>query len=353
MFQLISIVIPVYNAEKNLEKVLQSIVQQKKFEESEIVLIDDGSTDDSYKICKSYAQKYRNIKVKHVNNSGVSQARNIGKSIAQGEYIWFVDADDYISDGAFERLYEIVAEKRYDIVFFNNFFEQVDGTIISKSMKNMKEEVEYFQYEIQTVIIPWILGYTENQSAVFKLAKQKGMVTHLDCYNAPWQALYRHEFIERISFDKKLRIYEDLLFNFEALLSATSIYYIEDSLYHYVAHTNGLATKYHYNYAEMKLYLYHKMIKIMSDFGISDEIKQLIGYRIRNDLVSIFVNECKNMKGDAIQILKKFFNEPIVQKALLLKRDEKLSYRILLWLIKNKCYATALKIVSIRIGGTK
>lgn len=353
MFPLISVVIPIYNAEKVLAKTLQSIIQQEKFEKSEIVLIDDGSTDRSYEICRQYSEKYKNVIVYHVANNGVSHARNIGKSYAQGEYIWFVDADDYISEGAFERLHKIISEKKYDLIFFNNVFEQVDGTLISCPIKNIKEKFEYTQIEIQKKIIPWILGYTENQSDVFEYAKQMGAVTYSDCYNAPWQALYRRQLIEKIEFDEKLKIYEDLLFNLKALLSASSLYYIEEPLYHYVNNANGLATKYHRDYAEMKLHLYHEMVRIMSDSGISDKVLKLIRYRIQSDFISVFVNESKNKNGDAVKIIEKFFTDPFVKQALALHGEKRFSYRVLLWLVRHRCYAMALRIVSIRTGGTK
>lgn len=353
MSPIISVVIPVYNAEKALGKTLESIIQQKYFEKSEIVLVDDGSTDSSYEICKKYEKRCRNITIQHIENSGVSRARNIGKSIARGEYIWFVDADDYISDDAFEKLYEIICNYKYDVVFFDNYFEQPDGTVLCHPIKNIKEKVEYDQIKIRNIIIPWILGYTDNQSDVFSYAKQTGVVTYSDCYNAPWQALYRHKFIDQIFFDESLKIYEDLLFNFEVLLSAASLYYVAEPLYHYVNNANGLATKYHRDYAEMKLYLYHKMACMMEQFGISGDVLKLIGYRIQNDFVSIFINETKNKNNDAIKIIKKFFADSLVKKSFLLQGKKKFSYRVLFWLVRHKCYAAVLWIVSIRVGGIK
>lgn len=353
MFPFISVVIPIYNAEQVLRKTLQSIIRQKKFENAELVLIDDGSTDESYEICKRYAKRYENIIIQHIDNKGVSRARNIGKSIATGEYIWFVDADDYISDNAFERLYEIISEQKYDLVLFDNICEQMDGTVISYPIKNIKAEQVYSQIDIHNTIIPWILGYTDNQSYVFEYARQAGKVTYCDCYNAPWQILYRHKHIDKIFFSENLDIYEDLLFNFEALLSATSLYYIDAPLYHYVSNTNGLATKYHRNYADMKLNLYHEMVRLMSQFGISNEISDLISYRIQNEFVSIFVNESKNRNNDAIKIIKKYFRDPLIQKALLLRSEKKFSHRVLLWLVQHRYYVIAFWLTSIRIRNIK
>lgn len=100
-----SIIIPVYNVEKYLKKCLTSIVQQN-FNDYELILVDDGSTDMSGKICDEFEEKYNNIIVMHISNSGVSNARNKGLEIARGEYIWFVDSDDYVEPEALKILSE-------------------------------------------------------------------------------------------------------------------------------------------------------------------------------------------------------------------------------------------------------
>lgn len=111
---LISFVVPVYNAEKYLHQCLNSITQQ--LNRSELILVDDGSTDSSGRICDEYAAKYPNVKVLHTENNGASHARNIGVDAAKGMYIVFVDADDYISNDFAEKFEQtnIMA----DVVFY-------------------------------------------------------------------------------------------------------------------------------------------------------------------------------------------------------------------------------------------
>ena len=102
---LISVVIPVYNVEKYLEKCIESVLAQT-FTDYEIILIDDGSTDKCPIICDNYAGKYDFIKVIHKKNGGAAEARNIGTSCALGEYIIYLDSDDYInSNNFFDKLY--------------------------------------------------------------------------------------------------------------------------------------------------------------------------------------------------------------------------------------------------------
>lgn len=103
--ELVSVIVPVYNVEQYLEKCIDSIINQT-YKNLEIILIDDGSTDSSGKICDSYAARDKRIKVIHQENGGLAVVRNIGVSAASGEYIMFVDSDDYIDTEIVQFLYE-------------------------------------------------------------------------------------------------------------------------------------------------------------------------------------------------------------------------------------------------------
>ncbi|MBA1336764.1 MAG: hypothetical protein HPY66_3200 [Firmicutes bacterium] len=110
----ISIIIPVYNVAPYLRECLDSI-QEQTFKDFEAILIDDGSTDGSGKICDWYASKYKRFKVIHKSNGGVSSARNMGLDIAQGEYIGFIDPDDFISHNFYEMLFDSIERNSADI----------------------------------------------------------------------------------------------------------------------------------------------------------------------------------------------------------------------------------------------
>ena len=114
MNQKVSIVIPVYNVEKYIERCLKSILNQT-LDSIEVIVIDDGSTDNSGKICDEFSTKYKNVKTFHKRNGGVSSARNLGISIAKGEYIGFVDPDDFIHVNMYKELYENAKKVNSDI----------------------------------------------------------------------------------------------------------------------------------------------------------------------------------------------------------------------------------------------
>lgn len=115
---LISVIIPVYNVEEYLRECIDSVLSQT-YENYEIILVDDGSIDNSGKICDEYAEKNNKITAIHKENGGPSQTRNIGLSVAKGEYIYFLDSDDYIVSETFEKLIKISTTESAEIVFFD------------------------------------------------------------------------------------------------------------------------------------------------------------------------------------------------------------------------------------------
>lgn len=125
----ISVVVPVYNQEKYLEKCINSLIGQT-YAELEIILVDDGSTDKSGAICDAYAKKDTRIRVIHKENGGLSDARNRGIDIATGEYIAFVDSDDYVAFHMYEKMYQELVEKQVDMVVCNCSLVDGDNQLI-------------------------------------------------------------------------------------------------------------------------------------------------------------------------------------------------------------------------------
>lgn len=128
MNKLISVIVPVYNVEKYIDKCIKSILNQN-YKELEIILVDDGSTDKSGEICDEYAKKDDRIKVIHKINGGLSDARNAGLNIAKGEYIGFVDSDDYIDNDMYSTLFDLIQKHKADISIVS-FREFMNGKVI-------------------------------------------------------------------------------------------------------------------------------------------------------------------------------------------------------------------------------
>jgi len=146
---LVSIIIPVYNSERHLSSCLESAIGQS-YENIEIILINDGSTDNSGMMCDEYANKDKRIKVIHKKNSGPSSARNAGIESARGEFIFFLDADDYIEKDAINLLVENYRQTKADVVIGdfrkikNDFIEdRKDILFLSNQLLAKKDIVNY------------------------------------------------------------------------------------------------------------------------------------------------------------------------------------------------------------------
>lgn len=207
----ISIVIPVYNVEKYLRACLDSVVNQT-FKDIEIVIVNDGSKDGSLDILKEYESRYpKLITVYSTENRGVSHARNYGIARSHGEYLLFVDSDDYIEPDMCEKLYAKASKDNNDIVickYYDIYQNETTGLITRKKGK---------AYDIA-------IGRN------FNLHETKFELTHISPF--PWDKLYRRNLFETHQFPENMR-FEDLAVVFQVVCQAKSIGVIEDRLYNY------------------------------------------------------------------------------------------------------------------------
>lgn len=214
---LFSVIVPVYNVELFIVKCLDSLLSQS-FNNYEVIIVNDGSTDKSLKICNSYKSRFPNITIIDQFNKGVSFSRNRAMQRAIGDYIWFVDADDYIEKNALEVLATHILEQNIDMLGFSNYhlFEKEDRLIKNK-VNNCT-----------TVCTP-------------KEFFEKGNVFE----TAPWIMVIKTSLIKNngIKFDENLVIYEDNLFMMSCLLYSKSIKYIDNFLYYYLIRENSLTAK--------------------------------------------------------------------------------------------------------------
>ncbi len=207
---LISVIVPVYKVEKYLDRCVESIVNQT-YTNLEIILVDDGSPDNCPKMCDAWAQKDSRIIVIHKENGGVSSARNAALDIAQGEYIGFVDSDDYVDKTMYEKLYLAAEENFCDIVVCNNY-HMVNGKLVKSGC---------FASHIYCgdILSDFLQGKFET--------------------NAIWNKLYKKNAICNFRFDESVKVGEDLLFNYYVIKNCNNVFTIEDSLYYYVFYSDS------------------------------------------------------------------------------------------------------------------
>lgn len=214
-----STIMPVYNAEKRLKTSIESIINQS-FENWELILVDDGSKDSSLKICEEYSKKDKRIKVYHQENSGPGSARNKGIELATGEYITFIDADDYYDNKYYETLEMENEGNKYDIIYFGLVKENIDGN--SNNYNNITKFKKYTKDELIKLQLMGILSW------------------------GPCLKMIRTAIAKECKF-LEIPVGEEILFSFEALKRAKEIKFIENVLYHYVYNDNGQHTKGRYD----------------------------------------------------------------------------------------------------------
>ena len=184
-----SIIIPVYNAEKTLRRCVDSLLEQN-YDDAEIILVNDGSADGSGSICEEYAKRDRNVHYIPQENGGVSSARNTGLDAACGEYVLFVDSDDYVTEEFFSSIDRTVQKERADFVQFSGCFD--NGREREKCIR--KQLGAYSRQELMPQIV----------NAICRKS-----------INSPWANLYRRDIIEahHIRFPIGVSVGEDRVFN--------------------------------------------------------------------------------------------------------------------------------------------
>ena len=221
----VSVIIPVYKVEKYLDACVSSVVNQS-YRDLEIILVDDGSPDNCPMMCDDWATKDNRIKVIHKANGGLSSARNAGLNVATGEYIAFLDSDDWIEKDMYKDMVEAI--NRYDVDFVAGkimcniekngikipFMEQKDRHIISSNTKFHKNE--YRHLTISNMI-----------------------------ESAAWNKLYKREYLADSRF-KEGRLFEDYLFSYYKTKDMTNMYYLNKFYYIYRIRDNSICTSANY-----------------------------------------------------------------------------------------------------------
>lgn len=216
----ISIIVPIYNAEKTLHRCIDSILSQD-YTDFELLLIDDGSKDASGKICDIYAENDERIRVIHKENSGVSDSRNMALDEAKGEYLQFLDSDDWITQNATRLLVES-AEKNHCDMVIADFYRVIGERLSHKG--SIDEEGVLSKEEFANLMM-------ENPADFY--------------YGVLWNKLYKREIIEKYNFrmDSKISWCEDFMFNLEYIRFCERIFVLQVPIYYYVKTKGSLVSQ--------------------------------------------------------------------------------------------------------------
>lgn len=217
---LVSIIVPIYNAEKTIDRCINSILNQE-YKDFELILLNDGSTDASGLICDAYAEKDKRIRVLHKENTGVSHTRNLGIAMARGEYLQFLDSDDWITPDATRFFVRAAMENQCDMVIAD--FYRVIGERVSQKGSIEEEGI-----------------MTRVDYAVKMMQKPADFY-----YGVLWNKLYKRSIIEnyQLSMDNSISWCEDFMFNLEYVRHTNTIYALKIPVYYYVKTKGSLVSQ--------------------------------------------------------------------------------------------------------------
>lgn len=247
----VSVIIPVYNTKKYLRKCVDSVLAQT-YDNLEIILVNDGSTDDSGALCDEIAKGFNNIMVIHKENGGLSDARNAGIAVATGEYTCFLDSDDWIDEDCIEEAINEAKNENADVVVWGYHTDFHDENERVKSSRD---------------VIPAQFKSTDSIDANMDIDKLIGLCGYA------WNKLYKTEIIKDLEFVKGISLVEDILFNAEVMTENVKVSFINKAFTHYIQRQREtLGTKYYPNYLDLKIMAIEADKKILTCWKTPKEI---------------------------------------------------------------------------------
>lgn len=331
MLYKVSIIIPAYNCEKTIGRSIDSALAQS-LSDIEVIVIDDGSTDGTHKVCEQYLTDPR-FQYHYKQNGGVSSARNMGISLAQGEFIGFIDSDDTVALDMYEKMYSACRQNNADICVCDINRCKPNGEIRRDS-----DDIDggvYHWDEIDKTIMRKCLGYVDN----------KGKIVRID-----WcvlRRLFKREFLSNnnILFDESLSNSEDCLFVYTATITADTIVYLkEEYLYNNIISGVSLTRNYLPTYWEQRCRIIDTVYRLAQEKGVhlNEDMMKLFVYRCMwASYNNIAIGISKNMGIHFYQEFKRIVNHHYVRQAVSELPDLKFDFewnRIIQWTRKKKVF---------------
>ena len=330
---MLSVIVPVYNVEKYLERCVESILAQTE-RDLEIILVDDGSTDASGKICDEYARNYGRVKVVHKENGGLTSAWIAGVKASSGDYLGFVDSDDWIDMDMYKRMYTKAKSHNADMVLCGLVKEFENKDRKNTYLTDRLTKSFYEEKDIKKEIVPVFFCDGSFDSRAIPASRA--------------MKLYRRKLIENnIKYcNDAVSIGEDLVITFAAFIDVKSIYAIHDYYpYHYWINESSLTGKHDREYLNKLIILRNQLMKINEEKSLYDYSEQITNDFLFLVLMCIKEEIHKNKSDKPKQVVKRvkeICENVLVQEALKEYRMPKLmlSGRVFVFLMKHKMYWT-------------
>lgn len=308
----ISIIVPVYNCELFISRCLDSLINQD-YKNLEIIVVNDGSLDNTKKIIEEYQISDDRVIVINKENSGVSDSRNVGVNRASGDYITFIDADDYLEDNIYTKIMKYIVDSDSDIGMFSYY--EINNNNKKKVLFPWEDKIKYFEKnEIAKNFLPHMIS---------KLKAENNSIM-----GAVWRAIIKSDIAKQHSFIEDIPIAEDMLYLIDCLMDCSKIVAINECLYNYIRHDNSATTKYKPDFDKTNQKVHTELIKRLNEIGMTEEIKKRYGLNRFVMYTLTFSNIMRNKENSIIvkyQILKekaKICNyDPYITKDIINEMD--------------------------------
>lgn len=304
-------IIPVYKVEPYLRQCLDSVVNQT-YKDLEIILVDDGSPDGCGAICDEYASKDDRIIVVHKENGGLSAARNDGIRMATGEWIAFVDSDDWLSREYYEQMIYALGEQDVDVFCAGGYFLEkngMDGKIVRHSVD---WEHADWAYDCPQRLLPDVLLQRRDKN------HQDGVSLCL-----PWDKIYKTSFLRenQLIYDESIKACEDVLFNFKVFYMASKVGGCACIGYHYRQVLSSIGHDFNPNKPQINYEFVTKLYEFVSCHEVNDDVVSAVWEMavttIRTSLSCYFFHPSNNKAWSEVsKEIKEMTNWPLYHKAI-------------------------------------
>ena len=297
----VSVIVPIYNKAQYLEKCLDTIIGQT-LQEIELILIDDGSTDNSAELCKKYLSDPR-VSYYYKENEGLAAARQDGMERSRGEYIGFIDADDWIELDMFEKMYGVAKEYDVDVVYCNRVDDE-DGHRPSLEIPSGL----YDRGRILSEVLPKTLAYISKDGG-------KRSISWSNC-----RRIFRKKLLDDngIAFDRRFRRSQDLMLTYEAMICAKRFYHMgDDRFYHTRTVPDSLSRGYTKNMWPLYVPLIERLYKDTEEFKELDLMPQMhlrAFFWVTDCIDNEFKPLCPNDKTVKLEKIKEIVNHPLCDR---------------------------------------
>ena len=335
--KLVSVVIPVYNVEKYLDRCIESIVNQT-YRNLEIILVDDGSPDNCPEMCDNWAEKDNRIKVIHKKNAGLGMARNSGIEAATGTYILFIDSDDYIDLSTVEKCVCESEHDKNDIVVFGMCDAFADGTVAEHPIKT--GACKFTGKQIIDEILPQL--FTNETGADISVCNK----------------MYRLELIKNNGvrfYSEREFLSEDAVFNLEIFKYTESVSFVPEIFYYYYKNEKSLTHTYKEDLQELNNNFLGKCLQLCDKYNYNNHIKNSICSRYHSYSVAGMkqISSCDLSNKQKKDLLYNFFNDRLFRDSITSEtyKFKSVPLRIFFLCIKLKLYRICCILLKLSING--